>query len=371
MKLFDRIISKSVMFRSLLNDNTKLKISDPDNLVEDVCGDTEVFSIQNVEEYYASVLTENWSIYKDFPCPMPPFKHVWMEYSPQHKTYNLEMEDEVLDWSEINKDSGIKVGLDIRCFKQLEFPGLADPRMPTEYECAVTILPFICGDNVLNMMIGELVILLDKQGNPIKFGHESGRGAMIHAVDSESLGMPSADMGRNIIELCKPGLLALSLCNCKNVVTEVKEPPTKKNKRHIKEFGRPLTKFRTVKISDIFVKRAGSTTHGEMTGAVALHITRGHFADYTEKGLFGKYKGRFWFGQHIRGNKKVGSVKHEYSVEKGKIDGLVRQPKEHGEGAVPDDARNPDCKPDMAAPSGQGVGLPGAEPDVHGGSSVS
>jgi hypothetical protein len=46
----------------------------------------------------------------------------------------------------------------------------------------------------------------------------------------------------------------------------------------------------------------------------ALHICRGHFAHYEDKGLFGKYKGRFWIPQHVRGSIETGAALKDYQV---------------------------------------------------------
>ena len=36
----------------------------------------------------------------------------------------------------------------------------------------------------------------------------------------------------------------------------------------------------------------------------AMHICRGHFADYTQgRGLFGKYHGKYWMPSTVRGTK--------------------------------------------------------------------
>jgi hypothetical protein len=46
----------------------------------------------------------------------------------------------------------------------------------------------------------------------------------------------------------------------------------------------------------------------------ALHICRGHFKDYTKRGLFGKIHGVFWWSEHLAGALQRGLVKKEYSV---------------------------------------------------------
>jgi hypothetical protein len=46
----------------------------------------------------------------------------------------------------------------------------------------------------------------------------------------------------------------------------------------------------------------------------ALHVCRGHFAHYRERGLFGKYKGTFWRPQHLRGSAEQGMQAKDYRI---------------------------------------------------------
>ena len=47
----------------------------------------------------------------------------------------------------------------------------------------------------------------------------------------------------------------------------------------------------------------------------ALHFVRGHFKDFSHGGgLFGKYKGLYWWSPRLRGSASSGIVKKEYMV---------------------------------------------------------
>lgn len=46
-----------------------------------------------------------------------------------------------------------------------------------------------------------------------------------------------------------------------------------------------------------------------------LHKVRGHFADYTARPLFGRYRGVFWVPAHLRGNPTMGVVTKDYHIE--------------------------------------------------------
>ena len=53
---------------------------------------------------------------------------------------------------------------------------------------------------------------------------------------------------------------------------------------------------------------------GDRTGR-RLHLARGHFKDFRNgPGLFGKYKGIYWWDQQMRGSGDLGEVKKGYNV---------------------------------------------------------
>lgn len=59
--------------------------------------------------------------------------------------------------------------------------------------------------------------------------------------------------------------------------------------------------------------RAGGDGTG---GGEAMHVVRGHFKDFSEKGLFGRYKGEryshIWVPQFVKGNPAHGVTVHDY-----------------------------------------------------------
>jgi hypothetical protein len=67
------------------------------------------------------------------------------------------------------------------------------------------------------------------------------------------------------------------------------------------------------------IRRKASAEAGESDVSIvrALHICRGHFADYREgKGLFGKLHGVFWVDAHVRGDATAGEVRKTYELKK-------------------------------------------------------
>lgn len=128
-----------------------------------------------------------------------------------------------------------------------------------------------------------------------------------------------------------PFLLGLSFLNCKNVVV-TEEAGRYANRQDRRAAERrddpPLVKYRTLHIEPM--KTVLKTEGGiEQNGLKkALHICRGHFAEYGDdygKGkLFGKYEGRFFIPAHVRGSAEQGVIDKRY---------VVHPPKGEGEAA--------------------------------------
>lgn len=135
---------------------------------------------------------------------------------------------------------------------------------------------------------------------------------------TETLGPLSAKQwGQAAITYSHPFLLGISLMHCRNVATvEERVAPQLLKKR--KKMGLPTIRFRTLQI-DPFKAKVKAETAGEKPESAikrALHICRGHFKDYREKGLFGKYKGIYWWGMQARGSSDAGEVIKDYVVGK-------------------------------------------------------
>lgn len=112
-----------------------------------------------------------------------------------------------------------------------------------------------------------------------------------------------------------PALLALSFLHCKNVKLIDNDPPAKLNKAYQKKRGRPLVRYHTLEIEPMkqILRHEGQS---EKLGLKkALHICRGHFKDYTERPLFGKHHGLYWWDAHARGSLSEGAVVKDYAVK--------------------------------------------------------
>lgn len=114
-------------------------------------------------------------------------------------------------------------------------------------------------------------------------------------------------------------LVAIQFMHCKNIQAKEHDPNellTRQVKRNMERKSvEPLKKYYTLNIEPL-KKVFKSDGNIEQNGLKkALHICRGHFKTYEEKGLFGKYKGTFWIPQHIKGNSENGEVIKKYNVK--------------------------------------------------------
>ena len=111
--------------------------------------------------------------------------------------------------------------------------------------------------------------------------------------------------------------LAISLLHCRNVsAVEPTEDARGRYRRqeYERQAGAPAAQWKVLDIRSMqrVLRESGDVeSHGMMH---ALHICRGHFKDYREKGLFGRNKGIYWWDQHMRGDESQGVVIKDYAV---------------------------------------------------------
>ena len=126
-------------------------------------------------------------------------------------------------------------------------------------------------------------------------------------------------MRSSILPFVHVALLTISFLHCKNVQLQPVTPSHKPLSHKQKRRGDPPFARLAYHVLDITPMKQVLRTEGheDYNGTKqALHICRGHFADYREgRGLFGKYKGVFWIPQHIRGNLRQGATIKDYHIK--------------------------------------------------------
>jgi hypothetical protein len=112
-------------------------------------------------------------------------------------------------------------------------------------------------------------------------------------------------------------LQTLNYMNCVNVELVAPHRSRSSARRIQRLIGdRPVHEISVLPISKSY--QGGLRTRSDVP-VMPVHVVRGHFARYGEeygrKKLFGKYSGRFFIPQHVRGSEDVGSSEHEYIIE--------------------------------------------------------
>ena len=118
--------------------------------------------------------------------------------------------------------------------------------------------------------------------------------------------------------IVQPSAMAISLMHCKNVKLEMKEPSSVLNSIRRSKKRPPLSRYHVLHIEPMkkMLSKTASDNHTDIKQS--LHICRGHFKDYRQSGLFGKYKGVYWWEHHVRGSEDVGKVYKDYNVSEPK-----------------------------------------------------
>jgi hypothetical protein len=113
-------------------------------------------------------------------------------------------------------------------------------------------------------------------------------------------------------EFEQPFFYCLALLNCRNIqVKDRPAPPAPILKQRAKK-GAPYFQYKVLAIPALRAARAASQVNPGEAEPKALHFVRAHFKDFTEKGLFGKNKGVYWWHSQVRGDTAKGVVDKDY-----------------------------------------------------------
>lgn len=152
-------------------------------------------------------------------------------------------------------------------------------------------------------------------------GHQVSRDMLLARQLSELESTAAYTFMRTGLILAVPCWYALDLLQCANVDTAERPIPERLQASRIQKGKSPLTTYKTLFVTVPKSKRkarnAGFTAQDLEPGTVRrmpFHMVSGVLADYTQKGLFGKYKGRFWKPAHVKGTKDAGEVIKGYAL---------------------------------------------------------
>jgi hypothetical protein len=260
---------------------------------------TEVVLADNVAQYYFQN-KQGWTL-GDFPVVSPPFHSTWFEFArPQGVEWNTGISrwaiwaigDEVpLEGSWDDTSSAFQFCRDwkieieerprwlLRCVLYV--------KMRDDDRCAGPLASYILALN----SVGEIE------------GHDF----TDYAVEKRHAGI-------DFRSLLHCALLTLSLMHCKNVTVSGEDQSASASRQWKKQHNKPLARYKILNIEPM-----KTVLRGEGAGSQglphAIHICRGHFRDYREHGLFGKYRGVYWWDSYVRGSSSEGVVHKEYSVQ--------------------------------------------------------
>jgi len=264
--------------------------------------DFPVILIDNVADYfYSGTDQENWDLRDHFPNIAPPWRTAWFEHRMPRQIRSEEFG---------TIDSIAPKGrVGFLMFAQEE-GDLADnggswPDQP--------------GWPPGTRWIIRVEMFMDFYGRPDSIEGASGPWSLRVDADGRAAGTPfiqtwtapdQNEYMQGFQSFLYPPLLAMCFSHCKNVVMEDHEMPAPLVKKFRAKHGNKSLQpaaWKTLVIEPMkqVLRREGKA---ESTGLQrALHICRGHFADYTQgRGLFGKFHGRYWIPQTVRGTVKGG-----------------------------------------------------------------
>lgn len=255
------------------------------------------FEVSNVADYfYAGTDQEVWDLFSDFPRTVPPFEWTWLEWSIPTQVRSLGHMG-TLNLSKYARRAGILVTWD----RAVE----AERKEHPACEFKVNVIPFMESALSDPFVLATCCFGLNSDYDPVSV--RAGAQSLLYAFN----GLAAAgqkdenalrDLGTQACILMYPGILALSMLNCRNVKTLTHEACPALRRKHAKR-GHPIpTPYRTIEIQP-FITQISKTTGECGYSRRAAAIVRGHFKDYRHgKGLFGRTPGLFWWDQQLHGS---------------------------------------------------------------------
>lgn len=273
--------------------------------------DAQVVVADNVAEYFhVHSPNKDWSK-EDFPTLTPPFPRLWIEWRPTSKNrYTKTGSEELYD----------QIGV----FVEATEIDIATCRWCVRFHVFMSI------DKQIHGPLVEEKLVLDKDGRPLRFGWDDQIDGSIALepldrptqmyktlyADAAIMAQPEYRSALNLATaLGHPAMLAISFFHCKNVKLVQEAPPPKLSKAHNKRHGRPLLRYHVLEITPLkaILQAEGNVQADGLPRA--LHICRGHFKDFRQNGLFGKYKDVYWWDHHMRGKTEEGIVTKDYTMK--------------------------------------------------------
>ena len=259
--------------------------------VLDLLDQCELFDIQNVADYiFQTDPKESWnSVGDNFPNLAPPFENMFFEYDV---STTMMFEAGIIDVD----NGGVKrVGIHVLSTDNNKGKNPGDQRWIQWY------FAYALKEDGQVWPFGQsLTIDVDNIGRPMGNSGVFGKRACIGA--GQDYVISTADENGYLAILPSSGipfvfvpvLFAISLMHCKNVVArdqiDINQHRGGRRNRHAPKYYYKVLNINPIKM---LLQTKGKIDSNGLQRA--LHICRGHFKDYSENGLFGRFKNIFWW----------------------------------------------------------------------------
>lgn len=257
----------------------------------------------NVWDYLTAEGIENGRAKKtmtldDFPNIAPPWEQFWIEWHEEHRNgmsgalfTAIEIEE---DLPEAVRDLTIPDQFrDARWLYMIEQFTLVNGTIEAT---PVMIMVGVSHDGTLHKN-GILMAPLDAH-EPALRAMRAWESAMSNNMIDQFGGL----VQDNLVGGLWCPLMALTFTHCRNTEVRKAKPGEVKKVRRAKK-GKPLPEYAYHVLEVEPIKRILQSEGGSGESGIghALHICRGHFKDYRQRGLFGQHKGIYFWGEQVRG----------------------------------------------------------------------
>lgn len=317
-----------------------LKDSQAPKMLKDSLDGIIIIDCTNVGQYYyAETDQEDWDM-PDFPNIAPPFEHFWLDFkapaqivSEKHGTIAWDKRQPSM-WgfqcigTKLTREN-IPEWLDCPPWGQFQdyFGKFADQAtwgmdMFLHWHMQSQLKPYVYAWRILIQQDGTSV--LDGEKTVIGTGPVNRELQQIIEWTAQHFGVEEEIIKQktysSILPYFHTALLSMSFMHCKNVsLDQITPTETRTYSQAAKKRGAIDYTAKPYKVLNITpmkqVLRSEGKSEREGTKK-ALHICRGHFANYQEgRGLFGKYHGNYWIPMHVKGSKARGVVSKDYKLQ--------------------------------------------------------
>jgi len=243
----------------------------PDDLLSGLMGDKiQKFMLDNIEKPPKIA-------YKDVPNMAPPYEEMWFEWA-DNGTFS-------------------RIGVYVHVVKQNPEGWNYWLTIFTERQQAVGVLPYLM----------TFSIPLCGKTKTLRYQYHYAPSSVLATEETLNEFAPALSTCAGTV------LFAIGLLHCKNIVQIEKggKNPNIKNRRHrskgTKHYVLDVVPARNIKRTEYDHPIKGSPQR--------IHFRRGHFKEFTsERPLFGKYTGAFWWESHVAGKAELGKVVKDYQI---------------------------------------------------------